>query len=438
MFAGTARVDITPAHAIYMDGMIRDQKSDGIHDPLFARALVVSNSPKASDAVVLIALDLCAITNDFALATRALIANSLGMDIGHVILAASHTHSGPATFGFFCDREEEYNALLSQWILQSAIRAAQTMIAVLTGYKLGSESSISHYRRFIDKTGKVIMFWEENQDQYDMQVLGECDPHLGILQFRTSDSEDSVLATLINHAGHPNVMSGDNYTLSADYPGVACATMDTELGGISIFTNGAQGSVDIDNWKFRDWDGMAHIGGRLADAAIATAEDIVPSEKGSLTVEHADYLVPSRKISSEELSWAEAILQVTGGKVQPIADGVGDDFKAVLFRNLHAVEDTPVPVSQTCFAIGETAFVTVPGELFTEIGQKIRKLSPFKYTHIIGLANGYIGYIPTLEAIAQGGYEVETRDVDDVAGEMIEKKSLELLNKIYAGGNQIQ
>ena len=34
-----------------------------------------------------------------------------------------------------------------------------------------------------------------------------------------------VLAVLFNHTGHPNVLSGDNYLLSADYPGLAAVVV---------------------------------------------------------------------------------------------------------------------------------------------------------------------------------------------------------------------
>ena len=54
--------------------------------------------------------------------------------------------------------------------------------------------------------------------------------------------------------------------------------------------------------------------------------------------------------------------------------------------------------------IGDAAFVTVPGELFTEIGRAIKSRSPFPFTYIVGLANEYCGYFPTYRAICEGGY----------------------------------
>ncbi len=55
--------------------------------------------------------------------------------------------------------------------------------------------------------------------------------------------------------------------------------------------------------------------------------------------------------------------------------------------------------------IGDTAIVAVPCEVFAAIGLEIRQRSPFPATFLIGLANGYNGYLPTPEQHELGGYE---------------------------------
>ena len=54
MRAGTAKVDITPKTNIWMEGMVRTHKSLGVHDPLFARALVLANNNNRSDTFVMV------------------------------------------------------------------------------------------------------------------------------------------------------------------------------------------------------------------------------------------------------------------------------------------------------------------------------------------------------------------------------------------------
>ena len=60
---------------------------------------------------------------------------------------------------------------------------------------------------------------------------------------------------------------------------------------------------------------------------------------------------------------------------------------------------------------GLAAVVSLPGEVFVELGHAVKRASPFRpdtngATLIAVLANDYVGYIATRRAIeAEGGYE---------------------------------
>ena len=51
----------------------------------------------------------------------------------------------------------------------------------------------------------------------------------------------------------------------------------------------------------------------------------------------------------------------------------------------------------------------LPGEIFTELGMAIKRVSSYPITIVTELAKGTISYVPTRMAFAQGAYEV--RDV---------------------------
>ncbi len=431
MIAGVAKIDITPDYNVWMDGMLRTGKSTGVHDPIFARAFVISGSESRADSFAVISMDVCELTTASADLYRQSLSDSTGIPAHHIILAASHTHSGPATLGFFNNTETEYVDALTGKLASLLSEALDNAIPVSVGYASGCEDTISHYRRFLDDDGKVVMIWESDPSVHPMTVQGVIDPEVGVLKVVDAANPYTVVCTLFNHAGHPNVMSGDNYLLSADYPGVTQRLLEERVGGTALFTNGAQGTMDIDNWKYRDWDGMEYIGKTLADAVYATAETISTSDSVSVRGSSVEYDLPARKVTDKELAWADAIIEITGGKVEAVADGVGDDYKALIYREMRAVQDQPIPVMQTCFAIGDAAFISFPGELFTEIGMKIKAESPFKHTFIIGLANGCVGYVPTKESITQGGYEVDTRRADGSAEDLIVQNSLKLLDTVY-------
>ncbi len=428
--AGAGKIDITPKASVRMDGMIRSHKSDGVHDPLFARALVLSDGSKTVNALAILSVDICALPRATAEGAKRIISCKTGVPKDNIIIAATHTHSGPAAFGFFNPVETQYvNDLVTNLAAVTSNALGDLRPAALACAS-GREDTISFYRRFKSGDGRTVMIWEENPATNDLQVLGEPDDEVGVLKVVDAAETDRTIAVVFNHAGHPNVMSGDNYMISADYPGVAARTVEEELGAVAMFINGAQGTVDIDNWTYRDWGGMEHIGEALAEVVISVASKVEPSEDLELRSARISYAIPSRKITDEELRWAEQILASTGGAISSVADGVGDDYKALLYKKLREAQANDVHVEQTCIAIGDAALITFPGELFTEIGMRIKAEGPYEHTYVLGLANGCVGYIPTIESIPQRGYEVDTRVVCDDAERIIVEHSLALLNQV--------
>jgi hypothetical protein len=439
MLAGAAKTDITPTSPVYMDGMIRAHRSLGVHDRLYARCLVLANESSAQ-VFAIISVDVCALDEQTCAAARQRISTQAGIATQNVIVAATHTHSGPATYGFFNPREDEYNGWLVEQLAALAKDAVHSMRPAMLGCGSGREESISHYRRLLSDDGRVIMNWEAIEPQRLRGPLGVADPEVGVLRVTPINEPAATIAILFNHSGHPDVMSGDNYLLSPDYPGCAERLLEQEFGGIAIFVNGAQGSVDVDGLRDRDWRGVERLGSALARAVAGVARQIALSSAGCIRGRSQVYTVPGRQITTEEWLWAQQVLKRTGGALMPLPDGVGDDYLAVLYKSLREEQGRDLAVEQVCLAIGDCAFLSFPGELYTEIGMAIKAASPFRHTYIIGLANGYIGYVPTRKAISEGGYAEDTRRVDAASEQIVFERSLALLQSVYSevhmeGGN---
>src|SRR5262249_34809692 len=88
--AGVAKVDITPSFNGPMYGYNNRKcgPSNGIHDPLFAKALVLRTG---DSAMAIVTLDLGSIVSQNL---HRDVATKLGIPV--LLLSASHTHSGPA------------------------------------------------------------------------------------------------------------------------------------------------------------------------------------------------------------------------------------------------------------------------------------------------------------------------------------------------------
>ncbi len=417
-----------------MDGMIRSRPSQGVHDPLFARAVAIAEGADPGGTWVLVSVDVCALDEGTSRTVRDRAQASTGIPAEQIVIAATHTHSGPATLGIFTPRESGYVDEIVPRLVQVIEQAARGCRPARVSTGSGSEGTISHYRRLLADDGHVVMNWETWPAERIIGPLGSPDPEVGVVRITAGDPAGRPIAVLFNHAGHPNILSGDNLLLSGEYPGLACRLLEEELGCPALFFNGAQGSVDIDGLHHRDWDGWERAGAALARSVRETA--LSPAGGNGVRGATERYAIPGRRITDAEARWAEEVLSRTGGSVEPMADGIGDDYKALLYRRLRDAGPQDIRVEQACIAIDDCALLSFPGELYTEIGQAIKAASPFGRTYIIGLANGYTGYIPTEAAVAKGGYAEDTRRVDASAERIVLKQSLALLGRVHASSRK--
>ncbi len=106
--------------------------------------------------------------------------------------------------------------------------------------------------------------------------------------------------------------------------------------------------------------------------------------------------------------------------------------KAYKVLDVAAREGKPLEVEVQVIALGrELAWVSLPGEIFVELGLSIKAASPFKQTHIAELANGSIGYIPNRSAYAEGNYEVVSARCEEGSGELLVAAAIRLLNQLH-------
>ena len=90
----------------------------------------------------------------------------------------------------------------------------------------------------------------------------------------------------------------------------------------------------------------------------------------------------------------------------PFRKSPGEGFvKTLIAQGVSGTPVVPIPVDSS--KINEDVLIWgAPLELFCEIAMKIRDGSPFRHTFFYGLNNGYMGYLTTRAAFAEGGHEV--------------------------------
>ena len=109
-------------------------------------------------------------------------------------------------------------------------------------------------------------------------------------------------------------------------------------------------------------------------------------------------------------------------------------FARAASRRTLAVAEGPatVDVPLQAVRVGDLCVCAIPFETFVEIGLDLKQRSPFPHTIVVGLANGYNGYLPTPEQHKLGGYEtwLGTNWVQEDASVLITDQLLQMLGEL--------
>ena len=217
LFAGTAKVNITPPNPRYP-----------VHDSLYARSLVLESN---GTSILLVSIDLGNYNN-------IPLTESLKKTYGfsEVFFCPSHTHSGQAA--------------PAQWLEEQITKAAD--IAVKT--KFEARISAGHrtfpqlgFNRLITRDdGWAREPWKADDHYHYINKeripFGPVDPAVGVLKIEDTRGNPRVI--VMNYACHTDAVWG-NFAISADWSGVAARLTEEafEKKINCLFVNGGAGNI---------------------------------------------------------------------------------------------------------------------------------------------------------------------------------------------------
>ncbi len=387
--AGAARLDITPPPGLDLTGFIaRQNPSVGVRDPLFARALVLHRGNR--DAVI-VACDLLGFSEALRDAVRTRIRLATGVPGPAILLAATHTHGGPAV-QHLQDCGDPNPAYLDE--------LAQRLTAVVSRAFAAQEPATVAVGR-----------GESSAGVYNRRTPGDVtDPAVELVRF--DNAHGKTIATLVNYACHPTSLHHDNRLVSADYPGLVARRLEEATGGTALFLTGAIGDVGP---VTRGEASLATIGNAVAEAALATLpqltrlDDPVLDTAGGL-VELPLLPIPDRTEWLRLRESYRAAALAAEAQAQPLQAKIAwamTRWVETMFERMQAGTLRPsVEAEVQLISLGDVVIVGVPGELFVELGLQLKAQLPARQVLVVGFANHNIGYIPARRAYPHGGYEI--------------------------------
>jgi hypothetical protein len=447
-----AQVNITPPVGARLAGHFYESFSTGIHDSLWAKAIVLEQG-KTKFAFVF--CDLIGITTEVSTAARKLASAATGIPFENILIAATHSHTGPLFYGFqhtyFLNKaialkgvdeheKTDYPDFLTHQIKRVIVEANEGVKPIEIETGMAEQTGLSFNRRYYMKNGTVLF----NPGPLNPDIAGPAgpiDPAVGILLIRDREQK-KYTGGLTSFAMHADCIGGTE--MSADYPYYLEQRLKKEFGNnfISAFALGPSGDVnDVDVTKDQPIysDSNTHkIGKTLGQTVIQALPKFGGIDRPSLASFSLKILLPLQVPSQAQIDSAEVLInnlykvRATGAYIRNAGGESGDFLKRVEMSKYLALKNQKpaVEVEVQVFRIdSQTAIVGLPGEIFAQLGLDIKKKSPFENTILMTVCNDRTSYVPTIKAFKEGSYEVTNSILKPGGGEMLVEAAVKLLNE---------
>lgn len=391
--AGFAEVDVTPdlgkEPSVYLAGFGTNRLATGVHDPLMARAVVLSDGKRK---IAIVSVDVIGLFHDVVSRVRA---NLKGFD--YVLVASTHNHEGPDTLGLWG------SSRLRSGINPAYLRFLEKQIAQAVTFADGASRLVT----VRIGTVRAPELLHDNREPYIKQ------DELVALQFRQRDTGASA-GVIVQWNCHPETLGSANTQISADFVGYAVKELHEKYKVPVVYLNGTVGGLMTSlNVPVKDEKGQP-----LADGTFAKTERYgrLVGKRAEEAIEQAKPLrltpfqVKHRQIFLPLDNKFYLLARQLGVLEREAFAWTGDPYRADPF-----VRKKP-PCLRTEIAwlrLGNLDVAAIPGEIYPElvldrvqnpadpgadfpnapIEPAIYKQLAGPYRMIIGLANDEIGYI---------------------------------------------
>ena len=209
------------------------------------------------------------------------------------------------------------------------------------------------------------------------------DRQIGLLRLERPDG--TPIAVIANYAMHGTALSGRWMEISGDAPGIVADYVESKIGAPALFVNGAAGNI-APIYSVQNDPKAAHLG----EFRVLLGDRILETNRATGGAAEAKMWLGETTVET------------------PRKPGLGwpSELPAYASRTPSAEDMVRIPVR--FLKLGDVVIWGAPVELFCEIAMRVRNESPFRHTFYFGYMNGWLGYLPTAAAFAEGGYEPQT------------------------------
>jgi len=419
-----------------MSGYFSERLSTGTSNPLRAKAVVLR---QGDESAALVSCDIIGLSLDVTSRARKRASAETGIPAENILLAATHSHTGPLYFGalrkYLHDKavaehgsdpyeKVDYSARLVRRITEAITRANAAAKPVRVEAGSAEQRGLSFNRRFHMKNG-TVRFNPGVQNPDIVRTAGPIDPEVGIVFLRQAETGNSI-AAIINFALHLDTVGGTEY--AADYPYYLEQALRDKYGKdmTLLYGTGTCGDINHIDITKRERLKTDYIGKTLAETVAAKAASLSTAEP-ALAVRNKIVEVPLQHYGPEKVAQARENIKKVGTKELSFLDQV----EAYKILAIEMRQSRTIPLEVQVFRLSrDVAVVGLPGEVFVDLGLAIKKASPFAHTLVIELCQDAPGYIPTKKAFSEGSYETVNSRIAPGGGEKMVETAIRLLKEL--------
>jgi neutral ceramidase len=391
--AGTAREVITPRTPMWMSGYAsRNKPSQGVVHDLWAKALALKD-PTGKRAI-LITLDVCGIGRDFSMRVRDTIQERLGLEREHIVIACSHTHSGPVVG----------TNLLAMYKLDAGqrelvTRYAQSLETTLVRISEAAMSSLAD-AKFSFGNGRCDFAVNRRTNKESdvpalrgrLELKGPVDHDVPVL--RVDRIDGSLIAAIFGYACHCTVLDG--YEFCGDYAGFAQIELERRYPKAqAMFVAGC--GADQNPIPRRSVELASAFGKELAASCIDVlggplrpVQGFFRSKFGEIALAFAP--LPSREEIERDSKSSNFFI---ASRARLLLETI---------KQHGSLEKTyPYPVQ--VWRLGNLTWIFLGGEVVVDYSLRIKRNLGSSNTWVSAYCNDVMAYIPSKRVLEEGGYE---------------------------------
>ncbi|MBN9122190.1 MAG: neutral/alkaline non-lysosomal ceramidase N-terminal domain-containing protein [Planctomycetes bacterium] len=381
--AGIAKTDITPGHAIRLNGFgFRRTESEGVYHQIHARALAIDDGKAPA---VLVTVDVLGIPADIYDEVARRLEKRAGLKKERLAITATHTHTGPMLTGanptiFGVPIPKEHQASIDKYTPVFIDKLEAVALAALKDVKPAKlEWGVGRVGFAMNRRAKG----------------GPIDHDLPVLFVK--DEKGAVRAVYLNYACHCVTLSHNK--IGGDWAGFAAAAIeDTFSDAVALVAIGGGADQNPNSGVTGAKEDVATAQGREIAAEVRRlSQNFLAPVTGEITAKVTTLELPLAALPTRE-QWEEKAKRM---------DAIGHHARVTLAK-LDRGEKLPTKVDypvQTWTFGTALAMVQLPGEVVVDYPLRLKRELDARRLFVTGYVNNAPCYIPSERVLKVGGYE---------------------------------